>query len=126
MKLKHKVLGFIVESNMFVGSAKETSEIGIVSFGDNNEHIKIARDKTDEILEENQAYLLLSKMSTRETYTDTHILHKQAHKTKTDMWTILFHKFLIEALENDGYKILAQPQYKEYRPLLTDNHIIIE
>ncbi len=123
MVLKTKTLGFDPDNNMFYGFAKEADAMGLVTFGDDNKHTKQARQKTDDILENDKGYTLLQKIGTRQTYEEKDILYTQAFQIKTNMWCLLWYKFLIEALEADGYKVLKAPQCEES---LTENAIVIE
>lgn len=131
MKLKTKAIGFNPDSNMFTGVIDQPDcppneyigQMSIVTFGDDNKHIKEARQKTNDILENDKGYLLLQKMCQRKTFDESDIQYQKAHQAKTDIWTILFHKFLIEALEQDEYKVVKAPQYTDD---ITENHIVIE
>ncbi len=120
MKLKSKAIGFYPDNNMFVGVTKKTDTMGVITFGDDNKHTKEARQRTDKILENDEGYLLLQEMGKRD---NVDIQYQKAHKAKTDIWTILFHKFLIEALEQDGYAVLKAPRWEQ---AWTDNAIVIE
>jgi hypothetical protein len=64
-----------------------------------------ARQLTDEVLKDNKAYQLLSEMASTK-YGGHHILYKRAHKTATEIWTLLWHDFLIKELKANGWTVL--------------------
>ncbi|GAG70385.1 unnamed protein product [marine sediment metagenome] len=73
MELKHKVLGFIPTSNLFVGIEKETNTIGIVTFGDNCKYDAEARQRTDDTIENDKSYKVLREMSKDKTFDERDI-----------------------------------------------------
>ena len=107
MALKSKVLSFVAESFMFVGSNHDNGgKLGIVTFTDHCEMTKKARQLTDDILEDDKGYQLLHNMSKRDAYeVNTPLMHK-AHTAETEIWSILFHKFLIDQLKENGWTII--------------------
>jgi hypothetical protein len=127
MAMKTKMLAFVPESFMFVGANYDNEgKLGIVTFTDDCEMLKKARQLTDEALENDKGYLLLENISKQETYSiHCKPLKNQAHKAKTDIWSILFHNFLLAELRSNGWTILTCPRsdYADYD--LTENHMEI-
>jgi len=107
MALKIKVLSFVAESYMFVGSNHDNGgKLGIVTFTDHCEMTKKARQLTDEALKDDKGYKLLHNMSNRHIYEGNTPLMTKAHTAKTEIWTILWHKFLIDELKENGWTII--------------------
>ncbi len=126
MALKGKNLGFVAKSNMFVGSNYDNEgQLGIVTFGDNCEYTELARKRTDKVLQDNEAYQLLQDICKTRLGCQKHVLYNRSHQTKTEIWSILFHKFLIEIMENDGWHILEAPEPEYYTDSITDNAMVI-
>lgn len=127
MAMKIKRLGFVPESNMFIGSNYDNEgQLGIVTFGDNCEHTKKARQLTDEALEQDKGYELLSEISKRDIYAlQYNPLRKRAFAAITEMWCLLFHNFLIEILRENGWEIIESPDWDSLPTNLSDNAMVI-
>lgn len=106
MAMKSKCLGFVAESCMFVGANHDNEgKMGMVTFSDHNEMTKKARQLTEQALEGDKAYQLLADMA-KTKLGGNHILYSRAHETVTEIWSILWHNFLIKELEANGWTIL--------------------
>lgn len=126
MALKDKVLSFLPDSNMFIGSNHDNEgKIGIVTFGDNCKYTEIARKKTDETLKFDNSYKILQTISNKPVYDKGSILKNRAFTVKTEIWCILFHNFLIEVLRQNGWTIIPAPDGYAPPTNLTKNHMII-
>ena len=126
MALKTKVIAFVPESNMFVGSNFDNDgKIGIITFQDDSPYTAKAQELTEEALKDDKGYRLLSEICKTSLNFSRHYLFARAHKAKTEIWTILWHKFLIEALEEDGWTILPAPEPYELPTSLTENAMVI-
>lgn len=124
--MKAKVMAFVAESNMFVGSDYDNhGKMGIVTFGDGCKYTATAQRLTEQALNDDKGIQLLEKLCKPNLGHPRHQLYSRAHDAKTEIWTILWHKFLIEALEADGWTILSAPEPYELPTDLTDNAMII-
>lgn len=127
MAMKTKTLAFDAKSNFFIGSNYDNDgQLGIVTFGDNCEYDKKARQLTDEALEQDKGYELLNEISKSDIYSlQKNPLRKRAFDAKTEMWCLLFHNFLIEVLEENGWTIMGTPDGYELPTNLTDYAMVI-
>ncbi len=108
MAMKHKTLGFVPESNMFVGVNVDTDDdnnLGIVTFSDDCGYTAKAHELTEQTLKDDKGIQLLEQLCKTKLGHPNHILYSRSHKTRTDIWTIIWHKFLIEILEQNGWQI---------------------
>jgi hypothetical protein len=126
MAMKTKTLLFVPESNMFVGANYDNNnQLGIVTFTDHNTILAKARELTDKLLENDKSYLFLTSIKKRNVYDKEPILSKQAFKTATDMWTTIFHQYLINELERNGW-IIFEAKSEDFKDLdLAKNHMQI-
>ena len=126
MAMKSKSLSFVPESNMFVGSNYDNNgELGIVTFSDHNEMLAKARELTDKLLEDDKGYLFLTSIKKQNIYDKEPILYKQAHKTATDMWSTIFHQYLINELERNGW-VIFHSKSEDFKHIdLAKNHMVI-
>ena len=105
--MKSKVMAFVAESNMFVGSNYDNQgKMGLVTFQDDSPYTETAQRLTEQALKDNKGIELLEKICKTDLGYPRHPLFARAHSAKTEMWTILWHKFLIEALEANGWTIM--------------------
>jgi len=107
---------------MFVGIT-DKDEIGIIVFGDGCNYVTEASRKTNNAIKDDIIYTLLQDTAKDGNYEEKHILQEPSSQTIRDIETLLFHKFLIEELENDGYKVMKMFQIKTD---ITKNVITIE
>jgi hypothetical protein len=107
MAMKAKVMAFVLDSNMFVGSNyDENGKMGMVTFQDDSPYTATAQRLTEQALKDDKGIELLEKICKVDLGSPKHRFYDRAHAAKTEIWTILWHKFLIEALEANGWTIL--------------------
>jgi len=126
MAMKTKTLGFVPESYMFVGSNYDNdNKLGIVTFSDHNEMLAKARELTDKLLESDKSHLFLSSIKKGNIWDKEPIMGKQAHKVVTDMWTTIFHQYLINELESNGWTIFPMKS-EDFKDIdLAENAMVI-
>ena len=126
MAMKTKTLSFVPESNMFVGANYDNNnKLGIVTFTDHNEMLARARELTDKLLENDKGYIFLTSIKKGNIWDSEPILYKQAHKAATDMWTTIFHQYLINELERNGW-VIFKAKSEDFKDLdLAKNHMQI-
>jgi nitrogenase subunit NifH len=112
MAMKTKLLSFVPKTNIFVGADYDNKgKLGIVTFSDHCEMTKKARELAEEILEEDEVYRLLVDWDENE--------------MASEIWSIFFHKFLIDELEENGWTI-TMARSEDFKGLdLTKNHMQI-
>jgi hypothetical protein len=126
MALKTKVIAFVPESNMFIGQNFDNNcETGIITFQDDSPYTAKAYELTEQALKDDKGYQLLNEICKTDLGVPRHYLFARSHKAKTEIWTILWHKFLIEALENDGWTILPAPEWEDLPTNLSENAMVI-
>lgn len=107
MAMKSKCLAFVAESCMFVGSNyDENGKMGMVTFQDDSPFTATAQRLTEQALKDDKGIELLEKICKQDLGQPRSPLFKRAHSAKTEIWSILWHKFLIEALEANGWTIM--------------------
>jgi len=107
MAMKTKILSFVPESFMFVGADHDNEgKLGLVTFMEYSEMDKVAQQSTEEALKDDKGYQVLKDMVERKVYQTPDIQDKQARKALSDIWSILYHKFLIDELRQNGWTIL--------------------
>ena len=126
MAMKTKMLGFVPESCMFVGANYDNEgKLGIVTFSDDCPYDKKARQLTDEALKDDKGYQLLTEIGKKDICDPNKLLQRQASKMATDIWSLLFHDFLIKELRENGWTIItaASIDFKDID--LSENHMQI-
>ena len=107
MAMKSKCLAFVADSCMFVGSDYDNhGKMGMVTFQDDSEYTATAQRLTEQALKDDKGIELLEKLCKQDLGQPRSPLYDRAHKAKTEIWSILWHKFLIEALEANGWTIM--------------------